>query len=85
LLFIKEELNSRKKSWQENITSIISQAIFYEEDEDEPLTITFDNKKLLHNPRFRQYLIDEVIHAMKNFSGTTTGNLKKLYVDFGPR
>ena len=75
----KRRVEFKKKLWQEDIASIISQAIFYEADEKEPLTITFDNKKLLHNPRFRQYLIDEVIHAMKNFSGTTTGNLKKLY------
>ena len=75
----KRRVAKKKKNWQEKIATMISHAIFATEEDDEPGGITKDVEKLLHNSTFRQYVIDELIHAKKNLSGSSTTNLKKFY------
>ncbi|MEO8415280.1 MAG: HEAT repeat domain-containing protein [Ginsengibacter sp.] len=77
--FYKRKVAYKKKLWRENIAIMISQVIFNEDDGTAPLQISFDDVKLLHKSRFRQYVIDEVIPAKKNLSGSATENLKKLF------
>jgi hypothetical protein len=75
----KRRVESKKKIWLERIALIISQAIFSTDEEDEHIGITNDVEKLLQNSTFRQDVINELIHAKKNLSGSFTTNLKKLY------
>ena len=76
--FYKRKLEKRKKFWEEAISSVISQVIFYEEDGQSQMETKVD-EKLLQNSNFRQYFIDEIIHAKKNLFGAPVSNLKKLY------
>ena len=75
----KSRIECNKKIWLQRIELIISQAIFSSDEEDEPADITSGIGMLLQNSMFRQYLINEIIHAKKNLSGSSTLNLVKLY------
>ena len=77
--FYKRRMAGNKKIWQEKITNLISEIIFLNEGEPLPAAFISDNKKLLLKPGFRQDIIDELIHAKKNLSGSFTINLVKLY------
>ncbi len=77
--FYKRRVARHKKIWQEKITNLISEIIFLNEDEPLPATLIPDNKKLLLKRGFRHDIIDELIHAKKNLSGSFTINLIKLY------
>ena len=77
--FYKRENARKKKLWQESIATIISQAIFFQDDEDEWIDFTYKIDRLLQNVVFRNNLVDELIQAMKNLSGGSITNLKKLY------
>lgn len=77
--FYKRRLDKKKKSWQENVATIISNAVFFEDDGHSAMEITPSDKQLLTNKTFRQYFIDELIHAKKNLSGAPVLNLKHLY------
>ncbi len=76
--FYKRRLEIKKKFWEETIFSVISQVIFYEEDQQPEMEIKLD-KSLLHNSKFRQYFTDEIIHVKKNLFGAPASNLRKLY------
>lgn len=73
----KKRIAAEKKSWEEPIALLVSTAVFNLEEEC-PELISKSSKYLL-NPRFRQYLINEIILARKSLSGSSTENLKKLY------
>lgn len=77
--FFKKQLHKKKRAWQDNVTNIISQAIFFEDGSISPLAIPHIDPQLLGNKTFRQYFIDEVIHAKKNLSGSPVVNLIRLY------
>jgi hypothetical protein len=79
MVIYKKSIERKRKMWRDPIATIISQVIFFTEEESETFDIDFGNKKLLQNDLFRQCLIEEVIHARKNLTGTATTNLKKLY------
>ena len=81
--FYKRKLARYKKLWQEKITNLVSEIIFLDEGEPLPADIISNNKKLLLKPGFRQDIIDELIHAKKNLSGSYTINLVKLYEQLG--
>jgi len=75
----KRRLECSKKMWQKSIALIISQAIFFTNEEDEKVDITYKIEMLLQNSTFRNCVINELIQAKKNLSGSSTVNLKKLY------
>ena len=77
--FFKRSLDNKKKSWQEDVATIISQAIFFEDDGSSVMEINPEHRHLFANKTFRQYFIDEVIHAKKNLSGAPVLNLIRLY------
>ncbi|MDQ6901992.1 MAG: hypothetical protein M3139_03135, partial [Bacteroidota bacterium] len=77
--FYKRRMARHKKIWQEKITDLISEIIFLNEGEPLPEALLSNYKKLLSKPVFRQDMIDEIIHAKKNLSGSFTINLIKLY------
>jgi len=69
--------------WEDAITTIISQVIFLNNEQNELIEITNDIKKLLQNPAFRNCMINEMIKAKKNLSGSAKVNLKNLYEMLG--
>jgi len=73
----KRRIESNKKLWQQNIALIISEALFF--TEEEPGDIIYKNKKLLLNSMFRDCVINELIQTKKNLSGESNLSLKKLY------
>ena len=73
----KRRIEYNKKKWQQNIAMIISEALFF--TEEEPGDITYKNKKLLHNPMFRNSVINELVQTKKNLSGESNLSLKNLY------
>lgn len=75
----KKRSRRNKELWYADITTIISQAIFSTNKEDDPVDISYRIEMLLHNKGFRNTLINELIHAKKNLSGSSTLNLVKLY------
>lgn len=75
----KRKAEYNKNVWQESIAKIISQAIFFIDDEDDRIDITYQIEMLLKRPSFRACLINELIQAKKNLSGSSTLNLKQLY------
>lgn len=77
--FYKRSLEKKKKSWLENIATIISIAIFFENDGGEMLEIKPEDALFLKKKAFRQFFIDEIIHAKKNLSGSPIANLITLY------
>lgn len=77
--FYKRRLENKKRSWLENIANLISNAIFFENDGGEIVELKPGDKLLLRKIEFRQYFIDEIIHARKNFSGSPIANLITLY------
>ncbi len=80
--FYKRKLEKKKKLWEERISSVISQVIFYEADGQSKMEIKVD-EKLLQNSKFRQYFLNEIIHVKKNLFGAPVSNLKKLYETTG--
>jgi hypothetical protein len=77
--FFKRNAERNEKLWQEKIAELISTVIFLNEGETlSPIEIE-SVKKQLRKPGFRQDIIDELIHAKKNLSGSFTTNLVKLY------
>ncbi|MEO6330799.1 MAG: HEAT repeat domain-containing protein [Ginsengibacter sp.] len=77
--FYKRKIDRDKKIWQQDIAEMISQAIFQDDEEEESADISTRVKKLLKNLSFRNYMIDELIQTKKNLSGSSNGNIKKLY------
>lgn len=77
--FYKSRFEKKKKLWQENIDTIISNAIFFENDGTEVWKLNPADEIFLRNKSFRQLFIDEVIHAKKNLSGAPIANLMTLY------
>lgn len=75
----KRRLEKKKKLWQENVSNIISHAIFFENDGVDTLEIKTEDEHFLKNKTFRQYFINELIHAKKNLSGGSLTNLVNLY------
>lgn len=75
----KRRVEYNKKLWQQSIAVIISQAIFFVDEEDEKVDINYKIEMLLQNSIFRNCVINELIQAKKNLSGTSSINLKKLY------
>ncbi len=75
--FYKKRIERNKKLWLQHIEQVVSQAIFSEENES--VDITLEIRKLLQNSMFRQYVINELIHARKSLSGSSTLNLIRLY------
>ncbi|MEO8111866.1 MAG: HEAT repeat domain-containing protein [Ginsengibacter sp.] len=73
----KRRIEKNKKAWHQSLAGIISQAIVL--TEEETINITDEIKKLLKKSIFRRYVIDELIHALKNLSGASTLNLVHLY------
>lgn len=73
----KRRIEYNKKQWQQNIALIISEALFF--TEEEPGDITHKNKKLLHNSMFRDSVINELVQTKKNLSGESNLSLKNLY------
>ncbi len=62
-------MENKKRLWQENIGSIISNAIFFENEGNESWKLNPADESYLKNKTFRQFFIDEVIHVKKNLSG----------------
>ena len=77
--FYKRRLENKKRTWQDHLATMISQAIFFEKEGDKDLEITQEVQQLMPNETFRQYFIDELIHAKKNLSGAPIENLIHLY------
>jgi hypothetical protein len=77
--FYKRSLENKKKLWQGNLATVISQAIFFENNGEVVMEINPEVTQLLHNDTFRQYFINELIHAKKNLSGAPIANLIYLY------
>ncbi|MDB5200078.1 MAG: hypothetical protein JWO92_2041 [Chitinophagaceae bacterium] len=75
----KKRIESNKKLWQQSIAQIIGQAIFFTDEEDDRVNITYKIEMLLQRSGFRNCVINELIEAKKNLSGSSTLNLKKLY------
>lgn len=80
--FYKRRLENKKKFWVQNITDIISNAIFFENDGGEMLKLNPGDEFLLKNKTFRQFFINEIIQAKKNLSGAPIANLITLYETF---
>jgi len=77
--FYKRSVEKKKKSWQDDVATIISEAIFFEDDASSVIEINPERRQIFDNKTFRQYFIDEVIHAKKNLSGAPVLNLVHLY------
>lgn len=75
----KRNIEASKNKWRQSIAEIISQAIFFADNDDEPVEITYKIEMLLQKSAFRDCIINELIRAKKNISGACTVNLKKLY------
>ncbi len=75
----KRKVDNNLKLWEPDVALLISTAIFCDESEDEYKEAVSKNKKLLQKTFFRQYLIDEIMLARKDISGSSTFNLKNLY------
>ena len=75
----KRRIDNDVKLWQPDLALLISTAIFYDENDGEYKEAILENKRLLKKSFFRQYLINEIILARKNISGSSTSNLKNLY------
>jgi len=75
----KRRIDNDVKLWQPDLALLISTAIFYNENDGEYKEAILENKRLLKKSFFRQYLINEIILARKNISGSSTSNLKNLY------
>jgi hypothetical protein len=71
----------RKAKWQITVDFLLRRAIFFDEENQihEPIPITPKIRKWLGNAAFRQFMIDELIKAKKNLSGTASENLLKLF------
>ena len=61
----KRNLDSNKKLWQQSIAIILSQAIFFTNEEDEKVDINYRIEMLLQKSTFRDYLVNELIQAKK--------------------
>lgn len=77
--FYKRRVANKKKLWEENIADIISSAILFDKDGEAMFELDAGNKFLFSNKTFRQYFIDEIIHAKKNLTGAPIANLINLY------
>lgn len=70
---------ANKKLWKQLIAPVISQGIFFNDEDNELIEITYKIEKLLQRPKFRQRVINEIIQTKKNLSGSANLNLNKLY------
>lgn len=75
----KRKIDRNKKSWENDVAMVVSNAIFYTEEDGDFINSIQQDQKLLSNPAYRQYLINEIIIARKDLSGSSATNLKKLY------
>jgi len=75
----KRKIDSNKKLWEPDAALLISTAIFYNANDTEYKDAILKNEKLLQKAVFRQYLINEIIIARKDISGSSTSNLKNFY------
>ncbi len=85
-LIFRRKREKNKAKWRQNTDLLLRRAIFFEEEDERPdsfLPITPKILKWLRRPAFRQFLIDELIQARKNLSGSATENLRKLYIQLG--
>lgn len=76
--FYKRKSEKKEKRWQEIVSVIISEVVFFENVDNSKMEVKVD-EKLLQNPAFRQYFINEIIHVKKNLFGAPVLNLKRLY------
>ncbi len=74
----KRKLAKKEKKWLALISTIISEIIFFEEEEGKHIEVKVE-AKLLQNPRFRQCFLNEILHVKKNLFGAPVTNLKKLF------
>jgi hypothetical protein len=77
--FYRGKAGNNKKLWKQVIAPFISEAIFYNDEDNEPIQITYKIAKLLRISKFRQRVINEIIQTKKNLSGASNVNLNKLY------
>lgn len=77
--FYKSKLESKKKLWRQNIADIISQAIVFGNDGTAIWKLNADDEICFRNKNYRQYFIDDIIHARKNISGAPVANLVNCY------
>jgi hypothetical protein len=79
----KRNINVNKKLWQQHLAAVINLAILFKDEEEateeDRADLTGKIKALLPNPRFREYVINELIQIKKSISGSSISNLKKLY------
>lgn len=76
----KKKIAFNKNLWKQTIAEVISEAIFFTDDEEEEQLGTTNNiEKLLKKSRFRNCLINEMIAAKKNISGSSRQSLKNVY------
>ncbi|MEO6454664.1 MAG: HEAT repeat domain-containing protein [Ginsengibacter sp.] len=78
----KRRVERNKKLWQQSVAPVISEAIFYNDEEEERvdlLYISYKIEMLLKNSRFRQYIINELIQVKKTLSGSSNLNLNRLF------
>ncbi|KAA9036346.1 HEAT repeat domain-containing protein [Ginsengibacter hankyongi] len=77
----KKRINAKIKSWEDQVSLVVSTAVFNLDEEFNEIISKNANK--LKNHRFRQYLINEIILARKSLSGSASENIKMLYENLG--
>lgn len=79
-LYSKKKKESRYKKWKSQADILIRNAIFSHQIEGvKPIPLTIRTAKMLSNANFRSILIDQLLSAKKNISGTAADNLVYLY------
>ena len=80
-MLYKNIFESKHDKWRLISDLLIQKAVFLDEEEGENTTIpvTSRAKKLLRSRHFRRLLMQEIMLAKKNISGTSSDNLIKLY------
>jgi len=81
-LSIKKHRKEQYKKWNHIAELLVRNTIFLDEDlsnSNYQIPITARAQKLMANERFRNVLVNVILSATKNISGTAENNLKKLY------
>ncbi|RZL50793.1 MAG: hypothetical protein EOP00_02590 [Pedobacter sp.] len=76
----KKKKDGRYKKWKSQADILIRNAIFSDQINGvKPIPLTMRTAKMLPNANFRSILIEQLLSAKKNISGTAADNLESLY------
>lgn len=81
-LSIKKQRKEQYKTWTHIAELLVTNTIFLDDDlakSDDQIPVAPEAQKLIANKRFRQVIVNVILSATKNISGTAETNLKKLY------